>query len=66
MPFIGGDHAGALAVLLQTGQAAAALAAGVHETADPDVIADLVLGDLRTDSSHHARDLMTGDYRIVG
>ena len=63
---VGVDLAAAGAVLLQPGPAVVTLAARVDETADADVVADLVPGDLGADLGHHACDLVAGDQRVVG
>ena len=52
---IGADHP-ALAVLLEPGAAAGALAAGVDEATDANAVADLELRYLRADFGNDARD----------
>ena len=52
---VGADHAAVVAVLLLTGLAVLAFAAGVDEAADADAVADLVLGDLGADLGDDAR-----------
>ena len=54
------------AVLLSPGLAVVALAAGVDETADADVVADLVLGHLGADRGDDAGDLVAGHDGVVG
>ena len=52
------------AVLLLTGPAVVALAAGVDDRADPDAVADCVLGYVRSDLDHGAGDFVTDDLRV--
>ena len=54
------------AVLLLAGLAVLALAAGVHEAADADPVADGVLRDLGADLADHAGDLVAGHHREQG
>ena len=59
-------HPAAGAVLLQTGLAVLAGAAGVDEAADAHPVADCEFAYLRTDLGHDAGDLMSGHHRVAG
>ena len=59
------DHA-ALAVLLYSGATAAALPAGVDETAHADAVAHLVLGHVGADRGDDAGDFVAGHDGICG
>ena len=61
---VGADHPWVVAVLLLACEAVLALAARVDETADADAVADLELGDVRSDLADDAGDLVTGNHRV--
>ena len=63
---VGEHRAAGVAVLLQAGLAAGALAARVHEAADGGGIADLELADLGPDRRDAAQNLVTRDDRVDG
>ncbi|AFE14183.1 hypothetical protein MRGA423_18945 [Mycobacterium tuberculosis RGTB423] len=60
-----GEVCARLAVLFDAARATVALAARVHETANPNAVALPVLGHLRAHGGHHAGDLVARDHRVI-